>query len=320
VILFFGLKEIQESCTYRPITEFQSKIQYTQIFFSLNRSLGETKYPAFMYFQCQRFVYFICFALCLFLWSCNESPQSLEPENRTFKIPVVIQEPTADTIEYFDMNFLVDSHFLFGGKYKFMDTMYLRYEEEKLEDFPDDYVWDRRGKKRMDSLNSDGFQLFADYNTSIYSRIRFDNKCSYYFPVYLVNETSNDKIFTGVGGQAYGIQEAIDTSLRRSGEWRPIEARHLYHGSFGYFELTVHPGEFVFLLVPKYNGDEIQPMRLRLEVGDMIYISRPYNGTFNPNQFDLHEYYLNFDWVENKDYSLIDQMFFGAMPREFDED
>lgn len=269
-----------------------------------------------MYFQCPRFVHFICFALILFLWSCNESPQSVEPENRTFKIPVLIQEPTEDSIEYFDMNFLVESHYLFYGKHKFMDTLNLRYEEGKLVDYPNDYVWDRKTKKRTDSLNSDGFQLFADYNTTVYRRSRFDNKCSYYFPAYLVNETSQSKIYTGKSSMVYGIQEAIDTSQTALGEWRPIEARGIAFCGIGFFELTVHPGEFVLLFIQKYKGDQKQDMRLRLEVGNMIYISRPYEGTFNQNQFDLQEYYWDFDWVKNKDYSTIDRMFFGAIPRE----
>lgn len=140
----------------------------------------------------------------------------------------------------------------------------------------------------------------------------------FYFPVYVVNETSRTKLFIGKDSYVFGIQEAIDTSKWVSGEWRPIESRGNDFCGNGYFGLKIHPGEFVMFLVPKYEGSEKQTMRVRLQIGESIYISHSYEGTFNLKQFDVKKESWIYDRLQVDKSSTIQWMFYGATPKGFD--
>lgn len=252
----------------------------------------------------------------LTIGSCKYQDQNVATVNRDFQLPVIVQAPTKDKIEFKNIDFLDDSRFMFYGKYKFTDTLYFE-EHRKLDTtYQKDYISDYSRPGINDPLTTDGFQIFVDYNTTMYNKDEYMQKGEYFFPVYLVNETTRTKVFTGKDNYVLGIQEAVDSSQYY--RWRPIECRGFDYCGNGNFGLKIHPGEFVMFLVPKYIGNEKNFMRIRLKIGESLYLSHSFFGSFNRQQFDLKEdSYVKYRLIENKA-STIQWMFFGATPKGYD--
>lgn len=259
----------------------------------------------------QTLIYFL-----LLCGACKQKDQNAAMVNRDFQLPIVIQTPTKDTIEFKNIEFLDESSFIFYGKFKFSDTLYID-EHPKLEtNYEKDFLSNYSRPGIDDPLTTDGFQIFTDYKTTIYNKRKYLSKGEYYFPVYIVNETSRTKVFTGKDNYVLGLQEAVDSSQYY--KWRPIECRGFDFCGNGYFGLKIHPGEFVMFLAPKYNGKEKNLMRIRLKIGESIYLSKSFFGTFNHKQFDLNKgSWAYYRLLEDKA-STIQWMFFGATPKGYD--
>jgi hypothetical protein len=255
--------------------------------------------------------------LCLLpLITCKNQGKINIEVNRDFKIPIAIQEPTKDTIHLSKSDFLDHASFRFYGKYKFADTINLDKKLYAHEAYIDDFISEYSGPRGDDTLTTDGFQLFADYKTNIYTKYRHEKKYNNYFPVYVVNETSQTKVFIGKDSYVFGLQEAVDTSYYDT--WRPIESKGFDFCGNGYFGLKVHPGEFVVFLVPKYEGDEKQPMRIRLKVGESIYLSQSYEGVFNRKQFNIKKDTWSHRMLKEDKVSAIQWLFYGAIPKGYE--
>ncbi|HAD13931.1 MAG TPA: hypothetical protein DCF33_16015 [Saprospirales bacterium] len=254
----------------------------------------------------------------LTLASCNQKNKKTDTDKRNFQIPVVVQVPTKDTIEFFKSDFLNDVWFEFYGKYKFTDSLHFGEHRERDTTYRKDYISEYSRLRKDDTLTTDGFQIFVDYKTTIYHREEYLTRGNYYFPVYVVNETSRTKVFIGKDSYVFGLQEAIDTS--RWDEWRPIESKGFDFCGNGYFELKVHPGEFVMFLVPKYEGGEKQLMKVRLQVGESIYFSQSYEGTFNRKQFITKKDTWAYDRLKENKASAIQWIFYGATPKGYDDE
>jgi hypothetical protein len=138
----------------------------------------------------------------------------------------------------------------------------------------------------MDSIRTDGLEVFADYSSTVlqikWVMISFPEKHipETYFPVYVVNQTPTSKILLGTGSNVYAIQEAFDGKT-----WRPIEAVQGDWCGMGRWGLKINSDEFVTFLMRKYTGDFKTKMRVRVKVGDMIYVSNPFIGSINRSQF-----------------------------------
>ncbi len=255
--------------------------------------------------------------LCLLpLITCKNQGKINIEVNRDFKIPIAIQEPTKDTIHLSKSDFLDGVSLRFYGKYKFADTLHLDKEIYVHEAYTDDLISEYSGPRGDDTLTTDGFQLFADYQTNLYIRDHDTEKCENYFPVYVANETSRTKVFIGKDSYVFGLQEAVDTSYYDT--WRPIESKGFDFCGNGYFGLKVHPGEFVVFLVPKYEGDEKQPMRIRLKVGESIYLSQSYEGVFNRKQFNIKKDTWSHRMLKEDKVSAIQWLFYGAIPKGYE--
>ena len=75
-----------------------------------------------------------------------------------------------------------------------------------------------------DTLDVTGFEIIVDYEKNIaFRRYDFEDTVGVYFPVYIVNSTSSDKVLLGKDSYVFGLQEALDEDRRQ--RWRPIESR-----------------------------------------------------------------------------------------------
>lgn len=248
--------------------------------------------------------------------SCRIPEKDPSSTNSAFKIPVLIQSPQKDTIEYFKADHLDETWYLYMGKHRFADTITIK--DYRICDR--NYRADLVNENHIRDLNnpaSDGFQLFTDYNSSVYVKEDFLNKGQYYFPVYLVNETSRTKFFIGKDSYAFGIQEAVDTS--DYDRWRPIEGRGFDFCGNGYFGMKVHPGEFIMILAPKYQGNDTGLMRIRLKIGESVYLSNSFEGRFSQRQFEAKKGTFIYDILKKNDPGTVQWGFYGGIPKTGDE-
>lgn len=256
----------------------------------------------------------IILSVVLTIYSCVENNDSVVDAN--FNIPVIQQRITADTIEYSHPDFITGVYPIFAGKSKFCDTLELTKGGWRDTTYGEDYIhpyiaWE------TDSLKFDGFELFPDYNTTVANIPYFESKGYYCYPMYIVNQTPSVKIFTGKDDHVYAIQEALDSNQ----VWRPIEARGYEFCGNGSWDLKIHPGEFVVVLIHKYKGNHKTKLRVRLAVNLNTYVSAPFEGTIDYKQFylDRQEFSYYSELVEDK-YDVIRYYFLGAKPMEVDDE
>lgn len=246
--------------------------------------------------------------LLTIILSCNRTDKT-QRASSIFTKPRIIQPYTEGIIGYIYIDYVSECYPRFAGKHKFTDTLFIpekRYLDTTYHnDFIDPRViWDE------DSIRADGFELIPDYSSNVY-RNDFENEyANYFYPVYIVNQTPTVKSFIGKDSRVFGLQEALDTN----GYWRPIEGQGFDFCGNGYWRLKVHPQEFITVLFPKYSGNYKTKIRVRIENGENIYVSQPYDGTINEKQLYLKkESYLYNDLIENKS-SAIQNLFYGATP------
>lgn len=255
--------------------------------------------------------------LIVVMTACSRDSQENAFEDCSFKLPVIIQPPIHEADEFFKAESLEGVWFNVVGKYKFTDSLRLENKIQRDSLTWNDFSWDGAADPfNIDTLGSDGFQLFVDYNSTIAMKLHDYENGNLYYPVYLVNESSRTKLFWGKDGGAFGLQEAIDTSLYFP--WRPIESRPIPWCGVGHFSVKVHPGEFILLLAKKYAGDESQLMRARVKIGETIYISQAFEGRFNRKQFgNIEAYWMSEIFNEDRAYAVINY-FYGSIPKDFD--
>lgn len=231
-------------------------------------------------------------------------------------MPVIKYNAGSDSIKPFAIDSIREVYPAFVGKFKFTSELNFGDELHKrdtsfLKDIIVEY-YDLKFKER-DSITTDGFQIFADYNTSI--KFAGDDywEQGVYYPVYVVNETNRPKLFIAKDSHVFAVQETRDTAVFKS--WRAIESRGFDFCGNGYFGLKVHPGEFIMFLAHKYAGPDTAQMRIRVEVGEHIYISRPFIGSLNFQQFRAGEGTSN-----SHNYINVYYQYHGALPKNEKED
>lgn len=253
------------------------------------------------------------FGLTLLLFSCVTPDTEIQTQ-KTFKIPVLIQDSFTKPIEVFNTNSINQSMSVFIGKSAFCDTYSMTNYYNNNPNYKNDFI-DRKELWLSDSLKTDGFELFPDYKKTVIWTNQEDERTFSYYPVYVVNNTPNTKLFKGKSQHVFSIQEALDSNKK----WRPIEGRKLFFCGNGFWGLKIHSNEFVALLIPKYEGTFKTKIRIRIEIGDIIYVSTPYEGYINEKQFYFNkdDEYLYKPIVNNKT-TEIKHLYLGAIPLEFD--
>jgi hypothetical protein len=263
----------------------------------------------------RKVILLFCIICYIVFVGCTKKKSNADFNKPVFHIPVIVQESTNDTIETIKAFALRDVWFKYGGKYKFTDTLKLAENPGKDTTFLNDYIMGYSHIQEGDTLNTDGFQVFVDYKTSIHNKHYDYARGNYYFPVYIVNETSKTKLFIAKDSYVFGIQEALDTTY--DGGWYAIEYKGVDFCGNGYFGVLVRPGEFILGLIPKYEGNEKQSMKVRLKIGEDVYVSPIYQGTFNREQFRIVKGTEAAEIIKNYKSSTIMHHFYGAIPKGY---
>lgn len=250
------------------------------------------------------------------LFSCNNQDNN----KIAFRLPIIVQTSTKDTIEYLKSDSLYNDWAFYLGKHSFCDTLHISIRDDfSKKDTLLTKDRDYDGKGRFDTLSSGGLEIVADYKSTV-SRIVYSfEKGFYFYPVHIVNETFSPKMFIGKDSYVFAIQEALDTN----NNWRPIEGRGFDFCGNEYWHQKVNSNEFITFLLPKYKGDFKTKMRVRIKIGENIYVSNIFEGTINYSQFLLRKgapfNYLYRRILQDKS-KAIKYLFYGAEPLETDDE
>jgi hypothetical protein len=234
-----------------------------------------------------------------------------------FQIPKIINtiEDSTKQKEIFEAHYIEEVYPQYAGKYKFSSEIDI-FQDRRNSPMRNDYTFDNlRRLIEIDSLKHldvNGFELIVDYETEIYKELRYKNKGKIYcyYPIYFVNSTSTEKVFFGKDDYIYGIQEAQDTS--NSDKWKPIEARGWDMCGNGTWGLIVRPKEFIVVLMTKYKGNELTKIRTRFRIGATTYVSKPFFGSINSNQFKLSDSTQIGYNVKRNYIQTLENSFYGA--------
>jgi hypothetical protein len=249
--------------------------------------------------------------ILLFIAGCATKQNQNRLDNDRFKLPLVIQKEKTDTVKAFSVDAMMGIYPPLIGKFKFGDTInFSKLIQQQMTE--KDYLWEVQNAYESDSLSSDGLQIIPDYNTSIaYSRFESTNQL--YFPVYVVNETYEPRIFFGKDSHGFAVQEAIDTSDYSL--WHPIEATGYDFCGNGRFRKKINPKEFLVFLMPKYFGSDTTSLRIRFQIGESVFISKTFIGTINPKQFDIDKKDWIYDRLKESKGDAASFIFYGGRPK-----
>lgn len=257
---------------------------------------------------------YIFHLLLITLMGCAVTSQKETDQLSHFVVPQIKVEQPKDSVSYFEMDSLSETINIFRGKYRFSKEIEFQSLFDRDTLLNEDKIWEYSSTIHETNCTTDGFQLHADYNTEIPLEIPWLwTGWKYYYPVFIYNETKLDKMFDGKDREVFIIQEALYGNI-----WRPIECRSFYFCGNGHWGLKVHPGEFVVALVPKYKGDHKTKMRVRIKIGESLYVSNSYNGEINYSQFYLKQN----SWILRQ--MKVDPMrtcldhFYGGVPLGYD--
>ncbi len=232
-------------------------------------------------------------------------------KDSTFIIPYLINDTISNTCNLIQSNSIDDSWPKFLRKDSILDTLDLTSEMDS--NFIKDFLYENYYDD-LDSLSMDGLEIYTDYSSSVPLKYDFESNYSCYYPVYIVNQSKNTKIFIGKDSYVFAIQEAQDGE----GKWRPIEHCCFDFCGNGGWGMIIHPKEFITILFKKYEGKYHTKMRVRLENRDIIYVSKAFDGIVNTPQFYFDTSKGNFikSHLKRSPESL-QSFFYGSVPFEF---
>lgn len=248
----------------------------------------------------------------MILFSCSIRPT--EKEKKVFKEPEIINSLFADTTKakLFTAECVSDIFPRFIGKFEF---------QEKIDIHPDkvqeikhkDKIRDVYQLSINDSLDVNGFEVIVSYD-KIVKYLEYDPEPFSYYPIFLVNTTNSSKLFLGKDSHFFGIQEG--KTKEKYGKWQPIESRGYDFCGNGNWGVVVKPNEFVLLLMRRYEGSFETKLRVRILNGASIYVSKPFKGFINEEQFKISEKSYSMKGLQETNGSTIMDFFYGAIPRE----
>lgn len=249
------------------------------------------------------------------LLSCQTN--SRKRELTEFEVPQVINTQFNDSIKSipYQAKSVTAVFPFFVGKFKFQEKIDVNPEKRDTT-INRDFIKEYSPRRLTDSLDINGLELIVDYNNTVkYNRYyELDSILYDHYPVYFVNSTKTDKMFYGKDSYVYGIQEAVDNE--KYGKWRPIEGRGFDFCGNGKWGLIVHPQEFILVLMRKYEGDYKTDMRVRFEVGENIFVSRPFKGRLNERQFSIQDSSYLQQRLQETDGKAATWLFYGAVQKE----
>ena len=249
--------------------------------------------------------------ILLFTAGCSTKQNQKPLASDRFQLPLIIQKLNPDTVRTFQVDGMTGVYPELIGKFKFGDTInFTKLGQQEMSE--QDYLWEVQNAYDSDSLSSDGLQIIPDYKTSIaYSRYEPTNRL--YFPVYVVNESYEPRIFFGKDSHGFAIQEAIDTSDYSL--WHPIESTGYDFCGNGRFRKKLNPKEFLIFLLPKYSGSDTTSLRIRFQIGESVFISKTFTGIINPKQFDINKKDWIYDRLKESKGNAASVIFYGGRPK-----
>ena len=106
-----------------------------------------------------------------------------------------------------------------------------------------------------------------------------------FYPVYIVNNSKVPKLLKGKDLRLFGLQEAVIKESKYYARWHPVEMRGWDFCGNGHWSRIIMPNQYALVLFPKYSGDFKTKMRVRIQNGESIYVSQPFEGVINKSQF-----------------------------------
>lgn len=235
-------------------------------------------------------------------FGCNK-----DIESDSFVLPKIINSHLDETCKrsLYGDEYLSVSKPICIGKFKFgqlvdvnpeilfKDTTYIK-----------DFISNKHELEIEDNFDYNGFDLVVDYSKDIFyrnplnERASFDSTYYCYYPVYFVNSTTSNKLFP------FGLPiNAVQEVKKKGTLYYAIEVGDYNLGcGNGTGGIIVKPKEYVLVLMKKYKGKRESEIRVRFEIGPNIYVSKPFLGKINPNQFQIEEGSLLQRHFEDKEY------------------
>ncbi len=233
-------------------------------------------------------------------------------ENDYFTLPVIHQDSTEDSIYWRQEEYISHAWARVMYKNTFVDTLFVPVQGVIDTNFYKSIIR-RSNSWELDSLGLDGFEVYPDYSSTIARVHRGFGRGEYYYPVHIVNQTPLTKVFKGKDSYVFAIQEAQN----EYGFWFPIEGKGFDFCGNGYWDVKVESKEFITVLFPKYNGEFKTKLRVRIRNGNTIYVSQPYDGVINKQQFILEkDRGYHYDYLIENRADAVQNMFYGAKPLE----
>lgn len=250
--------------------------------------------------------------LLLVFMGCNADKKN-DTKTEVFHLPIITVPPYKDTVKKNDMHSLRGWGGVFIGKFRFStDSINFPYKPDTL--FYKDYLEGNMWNITEDTVNATGFEIIPNYSYMVAYSV-WGEPPTYYYPVYVINETQTTKYFNGDGKEVFALEEAIDSSRK----WRPIGRKGWNFCGNGLYGMKVHPSEYIMCLFPRCKGNYKTLMRIRFNICGTIYVSAPFKGEINYDQFHFgKEGYDKWLAIEPSQYTCH-LYFYDSRPLDYDK-
>ena len=263
---------------------------------------------------------FLLILITLVLFNCSYQEQGRE----SFIKPQLIDDSILlkKSGVYFEKQSISYTQPLFVGKFSFQEkTIFINVDSIVLNrDNPENTYFEayHQIKANTDSISSNGLELIFDTDQELnLNFIYFDSLTYKYFPIYIINNTSSPKAFDGKDFHSFGIQEAIDSSYyKENPPWYPISSKGVPWCGSGNWNLKLNPKEYIITLMPIFKGNTKTLLRSRIQINNSIFVSEPYKGSINLEQFISKDTFL-FNLKDKNKIIRYQNSFLGATPKEF---
>ncbi|GGH75577.1 hypothetical protein [Phaeocystidibacter marisrubri] len=246
--------------------------------------------------------------------ACTTTTSSIT--DRAFVAPKIVNSQPLDkqVPDTSALNEMRSSDIIYMGRHNWKREIDIYSDKLGDENFADRYPTSDR---MADSMDIVGLTIVPDYDQTIwYAHYPSASRMMYsYYPIFIINTTNTNKLFQAKDTYILGIQEAVDSTNGRYGHWFPIEHRPFDFCGNGRFYQVLQPGQFILALVRKYHGDCKTSMRLRLQIGENIFVTKGFEGYINEQQFELRDSSSLARQVKEDPIGSISYSFMGATPR-----
>jgi hypothetical protein len=179
--------------------------------------------------------HFFWFVVSLLLICCGKSEKNEEGSSEQFVMPLVYNSLYADSVEtlpHQDPNGRIEL-LRFVGKFAFEDSIDINQNFRPSLNGPD-FVQRTLRIYPADTFDGSGFQIFVNYgNTVKFNQFYRLEKVAYqYYPIFIANMTSSDRLFLGKDRFVYGHQQAAKVDSIQGevsfGSWKNIDLGSLF--------------------------------------------------------------------------------------------